>query len=349
MPEMKNSSSNSPQNLDGRFVDVDELKLVMRKIHPDILGGSDEHGSPRYWAGELMKLLNALRSSEQIRSWPRELRDQMESGSFPEIRFVRKVGDHPAEVSDPVRIPRSPHPFLLALDVYTNGAEWSAVQTLLSRDPKIVSEHISSEFEERIRHIQDIPDAERVAKALNDTSMPERARDRITGRLSLMISKVFDRDAKSFTSFKDLAALKDSARDFFAAPYAQPLSLADTMITIDGAALDLAQAIMRKTKDRGELASRWAEIVTFPYSAAEHDLSLLAKEYDDRIQQLFIKNIKQKRSIASVEALRQEIQNFEFKHVESEGADRVAQLIKVLEDFVRVYGERWKTPQNRQF
>jgi hypothetical protein len=342
---MSDADKLTPQktvDLDKKFTDVRDLRSLLLKSHPDVIVGAGGSEESRQVAEQVARLLTTLKDSEQLRFWPADVRKKIAAGNA-EHRLVRKNSADQVEISEAFQLPRYAHSFLLGLEAYLEGSSWEQVSDLMRRDPRIVADEVVREFDERFKDVRNLEGLERLVRAFHDTDVAERARDKILGRLSLLAAKVIDREAKEMKSFGELMNFKESVRNLFGRPHFQALSLADCMITIDGAAIDLAESKIRSSKTRGVLAANWAEILTFPFSAAETDLEGLAKIFDEHTEKLFIKAIRQKRSHGGLDALKREIEEYEFKRISDDSREGPGEeLVAILEKFRHAYQSRWK-------
>ncbi|MEN9413617.1 MAG: hypothetical protein RLZZ342_704 [Candidatus Parcubacteria bacterium] len=327
-----------------KFERPDDIKILLKRLHPDYFGQDTGPDSAAYWAGQITRLLNNLRDSEQTKFWPPAIRDEMTKGKLPRIRLVRRSeeGQDPV-LSSEINLPRYAHSFLLGLDAFTSGEGIERVMECFAVDSEHKHQEAARYFETRFKEIASIEEAKGLVMEFANTTMPERTRDKITGRFSLLLAKLYERQAEKCSDLKELADLKADAITFLNSGEAKNISLSEITITLDSIAVEKAKQMLLETTHSRMLSAKWTDIATFPFSAPDQDMQLLAGCFDEVGEKLFVRDIKRKKTIAALDALRLEIENFKFQSLPEQVRDEKMNKIKgILDNFLRVYGGRLK-------
>lgn len=327
---------------------VADVKKLILRLHPDRFGGEsrNDEESPGYWAGEITRLLNNLRDSEQTTYWHSAIRDEFSSGRTPRVRLVRSDTEGQAELSPEIDLPRYAQSFLNGLESFLQGNDWETVLSVLRKDPRTEAADAVKYYEQQFKTVSSLEDARGLLTEFINASMPERTKDKLTGRFSLLFAKLYDRAAKQCSDLRELANLKEEAVSFLMSNAGSVLSMSEITITLDMATIDMAKEYLSSSTTSRPLPAKWTEIAGFPFSAPDEDLRILAEIYDEIGERMLVKDLKRKRTIGAIDALRLEIQNFQFQSLPEEARQaRSEKIQRILESFVRVYGQRLKQHQ----
>ncbi len=346
-------SSDNPDNggrSNEKFTKLRDIAVLLSKIHPDKLRQSSpgkedvgdkiniKEGSPEYWGEELMKILTGLKATDQLENWQPDLWAKIISPDKPTYRFVRKLGDAEPELSPPVRLPRTPYPFLIALDAYTQGTSWIEVESLLGKE-MVMSEDQQKilEVETEISKVRTFEEAGNVAKRIHETFKEGNRRNSMIGLLTTYLSFLL---RGTVSKCKDLPALEKArveVNNFFETPNGKYFRKVRILDVLDHRALDLGKELLSRAMTQDEVAKAMEAIRNHPFEFAFVYEQPFSETRDDAIAKIdFLEKLRSKRSEAGLDELRKEVDAHQFTSMELADHYR-KQIVEFIERKRNVY------------
>ena len=353
-------SANNPENGDqqqspeNKFTRLREIMLLMGKVHPDRVRVRTEEGAsvkttiekdtPEYWGVELMKIMSGLRATEQMQDWQPDLRVKIISREHPTIRFVRKLGDAESEISQPVRLPRIPRPFLLALDAYTEGASWEDVEALLGRSATGGQRAQIEAMEDSVSLARTYEDVGDIAKKVHTSFGEGSQRNSLMGFLSRYTEYLLGQKVNKCKDLSSLKVVHDKMINFLESEKGRYFRQVIFMDILDHAALMLGKQLLSRAMTTDEVAKAAAAINMHPFSFADLFMPSFEETKEDVIAKIdLLAKIRSRYSEKGLDNLRSEVEAYQFHSAEMTPQYR-EQIINFIERKRNVYWPKKPRP-----
>lgn len=325
MADIPNSSERSSE----KFTKPRDIALLMGKIHPDRMRAqtsddaadkvntSIKQGSAEDWGMQLMKILSGLQATGQMDDWQPDLRSEIVARRAAEVRFVRKIAEGVPEVSEPVRLPRTPRPFLYALDAYTSGASWESVLEIIGSQKESVTRHQIEAFEQEAVDARTYDEVGKVAQKVQSAFGEGITRKSMMGFLTAVLGNLVKQNAGQCKNLSDLEHVRSDLSEFFKSDTGKLFRQVTVMDRLDNRALELGRDLLSAAVTQEQVSSAMAEIRAHPFEFAFVYEQPFSESRDDAIAKIdLLAKLRAKRTEQGLDDLRREVEAYKFHSAE---------------------------------
>lgn len=343
---------NGGERSNEKFTKPRDIALLMAKIHPDRMrvqtsddaaekvNISIEKGSAEDCGMQLMKILSGLQATGQMDDWQPDLRSEIVARRAAEVRFVRKMTDGVPEVSEPVRLPRTPRPFLNALDAYTAGASWQSVVELLGSQKESVNRQQIEMLEQEAADARTYAEIGSVAQKVHSTFREGAARNSLMGFLTSMLGNLVKEASMRCGTLLELENVRKELSGFFGTDSGKLFRQVTVMDRLDSRAFELGKDLLLRAVTPEQVSSAMEQIRAHPFEFAFVYDQPFTETREDAIAKIeFLAKLGTKRSEQGLDDLKKEVAEYKFQSQEMAGKYR-DQVVSFIERKRNVYWPR---------